>query len=154
MVQIASGYARRADQAAFELGPTGLAYNSTTGVLYVASTDDNAVFAIRNAARTHSDHGMGTIVYQDAAHLRGPLGLMLAANGDLLATNGDIINSDPTQPSELIEFTPKGAFVGQLSLDSAQGAAFGLAENTTKHSLTLATINDGTNALDERFISF
>src|SRR5262249_48140121 len=39
MVQIASGYAHRADPAAFQVGPTGLAYNSATGVLYVASTD-------------------------------------------------------------------------------------------------------------------
>ena len=34
-----------------------------------------------------------------------------------------------TQASELIEFTPTGQFVGQLSLDATQGAAFGLALN-------------------------
>jgi DNA-binding beta-propeller fold protein YncE len=154
MVQIASGYAQRADPVAFWVGPTGLAYNSATGVLYVASTDDNAIFAIPNAARTHSDHGMGSLVYQDPAHLRGPLGLVLAPNGDLLTSNGDVINGDPTQPSEIVEFTPRGAYVGQLSVDSAQGAAFGMAISMTKHRLTLAAINDGTNTLDRRSMSF
>jgi DNA-binding beta-propeller fold protein YncE len=154
MVQIASGYAQRPDPAAFWVGPTGLAYNSATGVLYVASTDDNAIYAIHNAARTRSDQGTGSLVYQDATHLRGPLGLALAPNGDLLTTNGDAINGDPTQPSEIVEFTPAGAFVGQLSVDSAQGAAFGLAMTSAKHRLTLATVNDGTNTLDLRFLSF
>jgi hypothetical protein len=154
MVQIASGYAQRPDAAAFWVGPTGLAYNSATGVLYVASTDDNAIFAIPDAAKTHSDDGKGSLVYQDAAHLRGPLGLALAPNGDLLTSNGDAINGDPTQPSEIIEFTPAGAYVGQLSVDSAQGAAFGLAITSTKHRLTLVAVNDGTNTLDLRSMSF
>ncbi len=78
--------------------------------------------------------------------------MALASNGDLLTTNGDAVNSDPTQPSELIEFTPKGRFVGQLSLDSAQGAAFGLALDTTSKGLIVATVNDDTNTLDERFV--
>jgi DNA-binding beta-propeller fold protein YncE len=154
MVQIASGYAQRPDSAAFWVGPTGLAYNSATGVLYVASTDDNAIFAIPDAVRTHSDHGMGSVIYQDPAHLRGPLGLALAPNGDLLTSNGDAINGDPTQPSEIIEFTPRGAFVGQLSVNSAQGAAFGLAISTTGHRLTLEAVDDATNTLDLRSISF
>ena len=85
---------------------------------------------------------------------RGPLGLVLAPNGDLLTSNGDAINGDSTQPSEIIEFTPAGAFVGQLSVDSAQGAAFGLAISMTKHHLTLAAVNDGTNTLDLRSMSF
>jgi DNA-binding beta-propeller fold protein YncE len=153
MVQIASEYAHRADAVAFQVGPTGLAYNPATGVLYVASTDDNAIFAIPKAARTHSDHGRGSLVYQDPAHLRGPLGLVLAPNGDLLTSNGDVINGDPTQPSEIVEFTPSGMYVGQLSVNSAQGAAFGLAVTTTKHRLTLAAVNDGTNTLDLRSMS-
>jgi hypothetical protein len=153
MVQIASGYAHRADVAAFQVGPTGLAYNPATGVLYVAATDDNAIFAIPKAARTRSDNGMGSLVYQDPAHLRGPLGLVLAPNGDLLTSNGDVINGDPAKPSEIVEFTPSGMYVGQLSVNSAQGAAFGLAVTTTKHRLTLAAVNDATNTLDLRSMS-
>jgi DNA-binding beta-propeller fold protein YncE len=154
MTQIASGYTHMYNASVFFVGPTGLAYDSTNKVLYVASTGDNAVFAIPKAGQTHVDEGMGHLVYQDPAHLRGPLGLALAPNGNLLTTNGDAINADPTQPSEIIEFSPAGTFIGQLSLNQAQGAAFGLAMTVTHRKLTLATVDDATNSLDERFISF
>jgi hypothetical protein len=39
---------------------------------------------------------------------------------------------DPNPSSERIEFTRKGTFVGQLSLDPAQGAAFGLVLDVRK----------------------
>jgi hypothetical protein len=112
------------------------------------------IFRISNAAKTHGQAGTGTVVYQDPAHLRGPLGLALAPNGDLLTTNGDGVNSNPNKASELVEFTPSGHFVGELSLDATQGAAFGLALKVSKNVLELATVNDATNALDERFIPF
>ncbi len=35
-------------------------------------------------------------------HLHGPFGLVLAPNGDLITANGDAVNGDPTQPSELV----------------------------------------------------
>jgi hypothetical protein len=154
MTQIASGFAHRPDPAALVVGPTGLAFDPVRDVLYVASTADNAIFAIPNAAVTGLDAGRGTLVYSDPAHLRGPLGLVLAPNGDLITTNGDAVNSNPTQPSELVEFTPTGRFVGELSLDPAEGAAFGLAINVTSNGITVATVNDDTNTLDERFIPF
>jgi hypothetical protein len=153
-VQIASGYTQQPNPAVFWLGPTGLAFNATKDILYVASTDDNTIFAIPDAAKTKGHTGTGSVVYQDPAHLRGPLGLALAPNGDLLTTNGDGVNPDPTQASELIEFTPSGQFVAQLSLDATQGAAFGLALNVSKNVLKVATVNDVTNTLDERFIPF
>ena len=154
MVQIASGYSQRPDLAVFWLGPTGLAFNASKDILYVASTDDNTILAISKAGKTHGQTGTGKLVYQDGAHLRGPLGLALAPNGDLLTTNGDGVNQDPTQASELIEFTPSGQFVGQLSLDGTQGGVFGLALNVSKNVLEVATVNDVTNSLDERFIPF
>jgi hypothetical protein len=154
MTPIASGYTHRSDPAALVVGPQGLAYDAKRDLLYVASTADNAIFAIPDAGRTPADQGMGTLVYKDQAHLRGPLDLVLAPNADLLTTNGDAVNGDPTQPSELIEFTPTGHFIGQLSLDPAQGAAFGLALNVTDKTITLATVNDDTNKLDLRFVSF
>jgi hypothetical protein len=154
MTQIASGYTHMYNSAVFFIGPTGSAYDPTNKVLYVASTGDNAIFAIPNAGQTRVDQGMGRLVYQDPAHLRGPLGLALAPNGDLLTTNGDALNADATQPSEIIEFSPAGTFIGQLSLNQAQGAAFGLATTVTHHKLTLAAVDDATNSLDERFVSF
>ena len=43
---IASGYAHRSDPNALVVGPTGLAFDPVTDVLYVASTDDNAIYSI------------------------------------------------------------------------------------------------------------
>ena len=153
MVQIASGYGERPDPDALIVGPTGLAFDPKKDVLYVASTDDNSIYAIANALHTRADRGKGRLVYQDQAHLRGPLGLVLAPNGDLITSNGDAVNPDPTQASELIEFTPKGQFVGQLQLDPAQGAAFGLQTVLSGNVLTLFSVDDATNTLDMRDIS-
>ncbi len=146
MTQIASGYLHRPDSAAFEIGPTGLVYSARTGTLYVASTGDNAIFAIRNAGKATTDQGMGTPVYQDATHLHGPLGLVLAPDGNFIAAQGDAINSDPTQPSELVEFTPGGKFIGQFSLSSDQGGAFGVATSAPSQR-QFAAVNDITNAV-------
>jgi hypothetical protein len=153
MVQIGSGYGVRPDPAALIVGPTGLAFDPKKDVLYVASTDDNGIYAISNALHTRADRGKGRLVFQDQANLRGPLGLTLAPNGDLLTTNGDAVNPDPAQASELVEFTPKGQFVGQLQLDPAQGAAFGLQTVVSGNVLTLFSVDDATNTLDMRNIS-
>jgi hypothetical protein len=153
MVQIGSGYAHSPNASALVVGPTGLAFDHKRDVLYVASTGDNAIYAISNAAHASSSQGIGTLVYSDPAHLRGPLGLALSPDGNLLTTNGDAINPNSNQPSELIEFTRSGKFLGQLSLDPVQGAAFGLAVSGTKRHITLVTVNDDTNKLDERFVT-
>lgn len=75
--------------------PTGLVYDPATDVLFVASTVDNAVFAVSNAGTGTSDGGMGTIVYQDNVHLHGPLAMAMAPNGHLVVSNNDAINPDP-----------------------------------------------------------
>jgi hypothetical protein len=144
--QIASGYTHRSDPFAFEIGPTGLAYNAHTGVLYVASTLDNALYAIPHAGTTRTDRGTGTLVSQDSTHLHGPLGLALAPDGNLIAANGDAVNPDPNHPSELVEFTPRGQFVGQFSTNPSIGAPFGLAFSST-NPLRLAAVSDITNSL-------
>jgi hypothetical protein len=46
-------------------------------------------FAIHNASHTQHDHGMGTRVVTAQTHLHGPLGLVRAANGDLISAQGD-----------------------------------------------------------------
>jgi hypothetical protein len=48
-------------------------------------------------------------------------------NGDLITANGDAVNGDPTQPSEIVEFTKNGEFVGQFNVDAGQEGAFGMA---------------------------
>jgi hypothetical protein len=147
MTRIASGYLTRTDPVAFVIGPTGVAFDSKTNTLFVASTGDNMIFAIPNAKNRTSDAGMGSVVYADNAHLRGPLGLVLAPNGNLIAANGDAINPDPTQTSELVEFTTGGQFVDQFSLDPSPGGAFGLDVTNANGLLRLAAVDDNTNSL-------
>jgi len=53
---------------------------------------------------------------------------VLAPNGDLITANGDAVNPDPTQNSELVEFTPTGQFVAEFSIEpNNSGSAFGIA---------------------------
>jgi uncharacterized protein (TIGR03118 family) len=148
LTRIASGYLTRTDPAALVVGPTGLAYDAKRNLLYVASTGDNEIFSVSHAGDRTSDAGMGKLVYQDDAHLRGPLGLVLAPNGDLITANGDAVNPDPTQTSELVEFTPNGKFVGEFSIDPNAGGAFGVAVANTDGILRFAAVEDVTNSLD------
>jgi hypothetical protein len=145
--QIASGYMHRCDPMALVVGPTGLVYDPAKDVLYVAATEDNKVFAVRHAAETTRDGGTGRVVYEDSTHLHGPLGMALAPNGDLLVANSDVINSDPNQPSEIVEFTIDGKFVKQLSVDPAQGGSFGLAVATSDGVARFAYVDDAANTL-------
>ena len=75
---IASGYMHRPDPVALVVAPTGLVYDARSDVLFVASTADNAIYAVRNASRRTNDAGPGTVIYQDDAHLHGPLAMAMA----------------------------------------------------------------------------
>ena len=144
-VRIAAGYTHRPDAAALELGPTGLAYDEQSDMLFVASTADNAIFAIDNAAARSSPATRGRLVFA-GSQLRGPLALRFAPNGHLLAANGDAVNADVLHPSEIVEFTRHGQFVREYNVDSAQGGAFGL--DTAAHgAFNYAVIDDVTNNL-------
>jgi len=126
-LKIGSGYAFGPDSAAVVVGPAGLAYDAAQDTLYVASEMDDTIFALRGAGRTHTDLGKGAVVYQDAAHLHGPLGLIFAPNGNLLVANADpAVSQDATEPSEIVEFTRSGRFVRQYSVDPNLGSAFAL----------------------------
>jgi hypothetical protein len=144
---IATGYTHVPNDAALLLGPTGLAYDQFKDVLYVASTADNAIYAINHAGSASAPVTRGKLISKDP-HLRGPLALALAPNGDLLAANGDAVNADPKHPSEIVELTQTGRFVGQFNVDSGQGGAFGLAvTNLLGDDFNLAVVDDVTNSL-------
>jgi hypothetical protein len=146
--QIASGYTHNSDPNAFELGPTGLAFDAASGTLYVASTADNAIFAIASAGTITSDNGMGTLVTKDRVHLHGPLGLTLAPDGNLISAQGDAVNAKKSKSSELVEFTPNGKFVGEFSISPRNpGGAFGVASSTDT-SPQLAAVNDINNSVE------
>jgi len=66
----------------------------------------------------------------------------------LLVASSDGSNADPNQPSEIVEFTAKGEFLGQMSVDPNNGGAFGLAVNNLGGgALRMATIDDNQNTL-------
>jgi hypothetical protein len=75
VTEIAHGYTHRPDPNAFVIGPTGLAYDKSADVLYVASTGDNAIFKIPRAEATNTSTFQGTLVTNDPVHLHGPLAL-------------------------------------------------------------------------------
>lgn len=149
ITQIASDYAHSCDPVTFVDAPTGLVYDPVRDVLYVASTLDNEVFAVADAGDTTHDRGRGELIYEDKVHLHGPLGMIQAPNGHLIVSNNDstAVNSDPNQPSELVEFTKQGEFVKQISVDPVQGGSFGLAVTTTGDLVHLAAVDDNQNIL-------
>jgi hypothetical protein len=146
-VTIASGYPHRGDPAALEIGPAGLAFDAHTNTLYVASSLDNEIFAVAHAGTTFADHGKGKLVYKDDVHLHGPLGLAFAPNGDLITANADAVNVDPNQPSELVEFTRTGHFVGQFSVDPSNGGAFNVNVYNNGGQVKVSAVDDNANTL-------
>jgi DNA-binding beta-propeller fold protein YncE len=144
-VTIGRGYKHVPNAAALILGPTGLAYDESEDTLYVASTADNAVYAIAAAGSRNSAAGRGNLVFADS-HLRGPLALRFAPNGDLLAANGDAVNADLLHPSEIVEFTKSGRFVREYDVDASQGGAFGI-DVAAAGEFNYAVVDDVTNSL-------
>jgi hypothetical protein len=144
---VASGYTHMPNVAAVVLGPTGLAFDASSDTLYVASTADNAIYAVAHAGHTSGASGPGRIVFADT-HLRGPLALRFAPNGHLLTANGDAVNGDALHPSEIVEFTKYGHFVREYNVDASQGGAFGLdARLAEGAAFNYAVIDDVTNSL-------
>ncbi len=144
---IASGYAFGLDAAALVVGPAGLAYDGKHDILYVAAEDDNEIFAIARASTTTTSSGKGTLVFSDP-HLEGPLGLIIAPNGDLITANADPdAHQNPNNPSALVEFTPAGKFVREFSIDPNQGAAFAILNAAVNGVNQFAYVDDFASAL-------
>jgi hypothetical protein len=144
--QIAGGYTHVPNAAAVVLGPTGLAFDADSDTLYVASTGDNAIYAVSHAGRVSGAGGRGKLIFADA-HLRGPLALRFAPNGHLLTANGDAVNGDPLHPSEIVEFDRSGHFVAEYDVDASQGGAFGIDTVLHGGGFNYAVIDDVTNSI-------
>jgi hypothetical protein len=147
--QIASGYKTDCSAAAVVVGPTGLALDHEGDSLFVASTDDNAIFVVRNAVHRKTDGGTGKLVYQDDVHLHGPLALALAPNGHLITANGDAVNEDDSHVSYYVEFTKNGRFVSWFQIDPVIGSAFGLAVKEVDGKVLFAAVDDNVSFLEE-----
>ncbi len=146
--EISSNYLHRGDPAALEVGPTGLAYDASRDILYVASADDNAIYAMADVSQVAQNGLKGFRIYGDNLHLHGALAMALAPNGNLICSNNDVINVVTGQPSELVEFTRGGVFVAEHSVDPNLGGAFGLAFGTVDGKITFAAVDDNTSSLE------
>jgi len=147
-VQIGSGFSHRLDPAALVLGPSGLTFDSVHDILYVASSSDNAVYALSGVRTAKSSLGTGQVVFQDNVHLHGPTQMAAAPNGDLLVANSDGSNADPNQPSEIVEFDTTGQFVAQFSVDPSNGGAFGVAlQSLGAQAFRIAAVDDNANTM-------
>jgi hypothetical protein len=146
---IASGYEFGLDALGLVVGPAGLAYDRSQDILYVAAEDDNQIYEIDGASRLSSSGGKGKLIFSDQTRLHGPLGLIIAPNGNLITANADPkAHLDPTQPSELVEFTTGGMFVRQFSIDPSNGSAFALLNVPSGNTNLFAYVDDSLSILN------
>ena len=139
---IASGFPETLNSSALVIGPTGdgLGANDT---LYVADTIDSRIAGIPDALFRGFSAGPGFTVSQ-GHHLKSPLGLVIAPNGDILTVNAGNGN--------LVEVTPFGAQIAVRTLDTGGGPPpgagdlFGLAVKPGHRAVYY--VDDGTNTLN------
>jgi DNA-binding beta-propeller fold protein YncE len=102
---IGSGFPEALNSSALVIGPTGVGLGARQ-VLYVADTLGNRIAAIPNAVFRGFSAGPGFTITR-GHHLNGPLGLVIAPNGNILTVNGG--------NGKLIEITPFGAQIATAS---------------------------------------
>jgi len=141
---VATGFPEAPDAAAFVKGPTGLALDAK-GTLYVADNLDNRIAAVPDALTRTAADSTGSTLTEDG-QLAGPLGLVLAPDGDLLAANAT--------NGKIVEVTPAGKQVGEYYADDSigqdppgDGDLFDVAISSDGKGVLF--VNDGTNILQE-----
>ncbi len=135
---IGSGFQEKTDPNALVIGPTGLGLGEN-GTLYVADTLQDRIAAIPNAVTRPGSAGTGTTVSASKA-LNGPLGLVVAPNGNILTVNSNDGN--------MVETTAGGVQVAVRAVDktgAGAGTLFGLAVASEGNGVYF--VNDGDNAL-------
>jgi DNA-binding beta-propeller fold protein YncE len=144
---IGAGFSHRTDPAALVLGPSGVAYDATHDLLYVADSADNTIYSLDKAGGRPSPTTAQKVFF-DTLRLHGPLDLGLLPNGDLVVANSDGSNVTPIQPSELVEFTTTGRFIAEQSIDPNNGGAFGFSFVTLgPNAIKFAAVDDNQNSL-------
>jgi hypothetical protein len=128
----------RDDKTALVIGPTGVAL-AKNGTLYVADTLESRIIAIPNAMTRSTPLADKGIALASGGHLKQPLGLILAPNGDILTSNaGD---------GNIVETTPAGHEIAVAAGDAKTGAGslFGLALAADGKGVLF--VDDGFNTL-------
>jgi hypothetical protein len=139
---VGSGFPERTDPSALVIGPTGLAFDNVTGILYVADSLNNRIAAIPAALYLNYPVTLGLTVSR-GGKLNDPLGLALAPNHHLLAANGDDGNIVEVNP-----FTYKQVAVKLVDNTGGPppgaGALFGLIATNDG----VYFVDDASNTLD------
>ncbi len=133
---VASGFPERTDPAALVIGPTGVAFDDDSGILYVADSLNNRITEIPRALFRMNSAGTGRIVSKGGA-FNVPLGLALAPDHHILTANAN--------DGKIVETNPKtGKQVASKLVDNTggpppgSGALFGLI-----------AVNDGVYFVDD-----
>ena len=138
---IGSGFAEELNSNALVLGPTGVALGQD-GTLYVADTVLNRIAAIPSAASRSTAEDDGGITVSQNGGLNGPLGLVTAPNGNLIAVNANDGNA--------VEVSPSGTQVDTMTIDpfNSGGDLFGLALAPKGNGILFVDDNGSANTLD------
>ncbi len=132
---IGSGFSEETDAAALVIGPTGVGLGKD-GTLYVADTVNNRISAIPDALERKTTAFAGKDVTANG-DIKGPLGLTIAPNGDILTVNGGDGN--------IVETTPNGKQVATKTLEPAgAGTLFGVAVVPDGSGVYFVDDNDNT----------
>ena len=109
---LASGFNHRTDPAALVLGPSGLAYDSVHNVLLVASSTDNAIYQIPNAATATATES-ATLMFQDSAHLHGPLDLAILRTATCSSRTATVLTRIRISRANSSNSTGQGGFLAR-----------------------------------------
>lgn len=85
---IADDFPERTDPNALVIGPTGLAFDESNGILYVADSLNNRIAGVHNALFRTTAADRGATVFHGGA-LNDPLGLAISSTHRLFVANGD-----------------------------------------------------------------
>lgn len=125
--QIGGGFPTAGSGTSDLQGPTGLAYDGTTDTLYIASTLENAVYAIDRASRVRNIGTKGRFVMPTEPRISEPTGVSISPSRTLLVA-GTLSNGT----SGIGEFDLKGTYIGEVITSPAPGSSSNVTWN---HSL-------------------